>query len=263
VKRSDQESSQRSRGFLYLMTGLAATVLSTAPKLQVCENGVGAINLRYAGNQLSVASSRAMHPFTLALFTQLTTLLVGVEIQVWNTGLWKTKAELFRRLVVTPAFENAVRLSVTCDRFPRTTASKPCGSCTSCLYRRASLHAVGTAGFEELGSREYSFDPLSPNVVWTGHNRVPLFAIEFQVARLRSALGAPDPIRALIPVFPEISLMYQAWEYLQLSNEGLADQIVRLFRAYVQEWQAFSAMIAWPGTSELDFEPAGVAELAS
>ena len=100
VPRSAQESSQRSRAFLYLVAGAVASVLAETYELQVCENGVGSINLPYSRGQLGVDNTRAMHPLTLGRFSRLSSRLMGFGVNIRNIGLWKTKRELCEEFLV-------------------------------------------------------------------------------------------------------------------------------------------------------------------
>ena len=65
------ESSQRSRGLLFLAAGIATAWALRQDQLRVFENGIGAINLPYLRSQFGSQATRAMHPRTLLLAQNL------------------------------------------------------------------------------------------------------------------------------------------------------------------------------------------------
>lgn len=147
-----RESSQRTRGLLFLGAGAAAVVLAGNDRLQIMENGPGAINLaalpyRHRG----YLANQATHPVTLERFGRLVSLVLNREFRVVNEGIWHTKAELVRSLY-KDQFVDAFRHSVSCERFPYTTANVACGKCAGCLNRMIALHA---AGLESLDEKRY------------------------------------------------------------------------------------------------------------
>lgn len=57
-----EESSQRTRGFLFLTLGAVSAIAAGTKELFLYENGIGAINLPYDGTQVGTYNSRATHP---------------------------------------------------------------------------------------------------------------------------------------------------------------------------------------------------------
>lgn len=272
VHRDHQESSQRARGFLYLMTGAVAAALGGASTLQVAENGIGAINLPSAPDQLGTHTTRAMHPVTLARFEQLVTVLVGQPLAVGNAGLWQTKAELCRQVLGSTDddnkhFADAARHTISCDRFPWIGLRQACGSCTSCLFRRLSLLAAGRRDIDANAIRGYTFDPLSATADWSGNDLTPLYMLGVQAAQLRHALQAPEPFNALVATFPSLTRLYHATAHLGLTEGELQERLVRLYQAYIAEWDQFDRWIHWPPAGAIEpipiAEPAALAAIAS
>ena len=60
-----EESSQRTRGFLFLTLGAVSAIAAGSRTLFLYENGIGAINLPYDGTQVGAYNSRATHPGAL------------------------------------------------------------------------------------------------------------------------------------------------------------------------------------------------------
>jgi hypothetical protein len=152
--RSDdpkERHSARTRGFLFLVAGSVASLLSGASALHVFENGVGAINLPYHRGQVGADQSRSVHPETLLAIQRLirTALDDANHFTVVNPFLFLSKAQVCQNLRFHP-LQDLVPHTISCDRFPRH-ASGPnhCGVCTSCVLRRVSLRAAGLVDLDD------------------------------------------------------------------------------------------------------------------
>ena len=71
VGRSSVETSQRSRGLLFLAVGIATAWTLRQDRLRVFENGIGAINLPYPRSQFGSQATKSMHPQTLNSWQKL------------------------------------------------------------------------------------------------------------------------------------------------------------------------------------------------
>lgn len=243
--REHRESSQRSRGFLYLAAGTISTALAGLQTLNVTENGVGALSLPFSAEQVGLDNTRAMHPRTLALFNDLTAQVLDQPVSVINLGLWQTKAQLCAVLDAVPGAGDGIRETISCDRFPYIDPNQPCGRCTSCLSRRMSLAASGRA---PLDAGVYQFDPLDRSRPWpSSADLVPLYAMRNQSDKLRQVLCSVSPSRALSTAFPSLLLALAAAPTLGLSTETMLDRLVDLYRNHVAEWDRFVALVQQPG----------------
>lgn len=248
--RNERESTQRSRGFLYLAVGVVTAVLRGTQRLQVCENGVGAINLPYDSSQTGARNTKAMHPRALDLFAGLATKVLGNSVRIENVGLWSTKAQLCSSFI-TDDFYAAAKNTVTCDRFPWLGPVVACGRCTSCLLRRASLLASGRASIDSGEHRSYEFDPLRAVSRPVGDRDVlPLSAMCFQVEKLRHALGSLSSEEALLREFPEIWDVLVTTPGSPVGHHETMRKLIDLYRSYVAEWDMFTREI--PMLASLD-----------
>lgn len=170
--RNSTESSQRSRGLLFLAAGVATAWAVHQDHLRVFENGIGAVNLPYLRSQQGAEASKAVHPLTLRMVEDLARAVSGGTF-----------------VVDTPAMA---------------------------LMRLQSLTAAGLTGLVPMDIHERR-----------GHDRdFNINAMIWQVTRLRACLDDPEPWRRMVSEFPELT-----------SATGLTQQeVVRLYRAYVEEW---------------------------
>jgi hypothetical protein len=211
------ESSQRSRGLLFLAAGIATAWTLRHDRLQVFENGIGAVNLPYVHSQFGSQAAKAMHPRTLHMAQALASAVSGRPFRIDAPGMTATKAQLIRR--APAAADRALAGTVSCDtgfsaRVPR---HAPCGTCTSCILRRQALHAAGKAHLDA----EAGYRASSPE------KSVQFQVMLWQVSRLRDCLGQPDPWRALVSEYPEL-----------LDTAPLAPaEVIGLYRSYVKEWE--------------------------
>lgn len=217
LRASSVESSQRSRGLLFLAVGIATAWALRQDRLRVFGNGIGAINLPYLRSQSGSQATRSMHPRTLRLAEELAKVISHKPFRVEAPALTVTKAQVVR---AAPAIAGpALALTVSCDTgfSARVRHHAPCGVCTSCLLRRQALQAAGMAELDAAATYRTS----SPG------GSAALQAMLWQVARLRAGLAQPGPWPGLILEFPEV-----------LDTAPLTPtEVISLYRSYVQEWE--------------------------
>lgn len=140
-----QELSQRCRSFLFACLGGAAACMVGAARVDVYENGIGALNLPpMTGMLVGGRATKGAHPDFLHRMSDLVTKVAGRPIEFRLPFREKTKAELVRALREDDLSELA-RDTVSCMHYPRRVAgpAKQCGTCPACLGRRQALSAAG------------------------------------------------------------------------------------------------------------------------
>ncbi|MGC9974616.1 MAG: hypothetical protein ABSC36_04415 [Gaiellaceae bacterium] len=153
------ESSQRTRGFLFLALATAAAVTANVDRVLVFENGYGAHNPRLAEHQFGSQATLATHPHLLGLFERLMAVL-GISVSVELPHRWQTKGQLLRLLPASA--RDLIALTASCDSYPLRIAERThCGRCGSCLLRQQSLIA---AGLEHLDRQDYVRRPLERGI---------------------------------------------------------------------------------------------------
>jgi 7-cyano-7-deazaguanine synthase in queuosine biosynthesis len=218
LREPERENSQRTRGLLFLATGIATAWALGQDRLRVFENGIGAINLPYLRSQEGPQATRSMHPRTLQMAEDLASAVSGQPFQVEAPYLLLTKAEAVRAVPEISA--PVIAATVSCDTAfaNRMPGRAQCGVCTSCLLRRQSLVAGGRADADKLTSYRCS----SPAGAST------LAAMIWQLERLRDCLNTTDQWQSIVSEFPPI-----------MDVESIAPaQLTRLYGAYVREWEA-------------------------
>jgi hypothetical protein len=203
--------------------------------LQLTENGSGAINLPSSHEQLDAWTTRATHPKTLATFADLAGLVLDREIRIENTGLFKTKGQL-AAVLKDSRFEEAARLTVSCERFPYANADTPCGGCMSCLYRQIALHRVGMTHIDsERNARR------NERLTGTSGQRLGIeaSALALQAIRLTTLLSAADPYRELDAEYGRIDEVLQIAPHLEMTGSEVRKSLIGLFREFVAEIDAF------------------------
>lgn len=262
-ERRNRESSQRTRGLLYLAAGVTVADLSGSGVLHLSENGPGALNLACTRDQTGARATRAVHPKTLALFAELATRVLERPISIVNTGVLNTKGEL-ATILHTGDFASAVRETVSCDRFPYLPVNKACGTCSSCLYRRVALNAVGLDHLDAGRYQDRNF--LGDQSCCSELDLIPLHAQRILVERLRPLLASSQPFAALRREFAAIDDAVSVAPSLGMTNALLETAIVRLMHAHVHDNDMFFSRIDRPssGASSIVPEkmPGGVSPLA-
>ncbi len=69
--RNSTETSQRSRGLLFLAAGVATAWAMHQDHLRVFENGIGAVNLPFLRSQQGAQATKSVHPLTLRMVQDL------------------------------------------------------------------------------------------------------------------------------------------------------------------------------------------------
>jgi 7-cyano-7-deazaguanine synthase in queuosine biosynthesis len=234
-----EETSQRTRGFLFLTLGGVSAVAAHASELHLSENGIGAINLPYDGTQIGAYNSRATNPIALLYMERFIRALTGQSVGIKNDFLFSTKAEMCAHEAVKGLGDH-VHLTFSCDGFPVRTKNKAqCGSCTSCLLRRQALECAGLSRFDSDG---YLRDLSSPGYAGTQRHLDSLRAMDWQARKIRLALAQPNPWDALVNEFVELKHLE-----LELARAGkmepseLRSSLLRLYSRYTSEWELFCA----------------------
>jgi 7-cyano-7-deazaguanine synthase in queuosine biosynthesis len=223
---SGQESSQRSRGFVFLSLGAAVANAAGGNELRVHENGPGALNLPLTLAQRGSMNTRAARPETLALMSDLVTRLTGQAFEVRNPAFWATKAEMC--LKASPEIHDLMTHSVTCDgALTRREKTPLCGTCTSCLLRRQALLASDLDHVDGADLARMNGDGLAAR----RENANPMVLAMLQQARqINLAVSADDPWGALLARFPELGAARRS-----LGVEP--SMVVDLLARYAADWK--------------------------
>jgi hypothetical protein len=234
---NDDERTQRSRGFVYAMLGAATAIMAGTNRLQLYENGIGAINLPFTDGQLGTQSTRAAHPVTISMLGELIQLVTGRPFSIQLPSVFVTKGDLCRSIQELGVSDLAAN-TLSCDGFPLRTAGKNhCGRCTSCLLRRSSLRAAGLARYDD--GTGYIADVYSPAAHLPDAYAYAARAMRDQAGRLRRALDSPNPWRSLTQAFPELVEVAEHVVTDHLPLPIVRERLVALYDSYCREWAQF------------------------
>ena len=231
----DRATEYRTRILPCLAAGVVVAAALESSRLQLTENGPGAINLPTSFEQLDSWTTRATHPKTLAAFESLASLALDREVCIDNVGLPHTKGQL-AQVLRDKRFEDAARRTVSCERFPYARSDSPCGRCTSCLYRQAALHRVGMAHIDSIQSDQDSeFECQAVRL----RRSVAATALAEFVAQLNALLWSDDPYRALDAEYLRIDEVRAVATAQGMSDEAVQQMILDLYREFSNEIRSF------------------------
>ena len=142
------DTTLRSRSFIFLAAGFfAAKALGDDVPVCAPENGVIAVNVPLTPSRMGSCSTRTMHPFFL---TNLQAALrpLGMTNPLHTPFALSTKGECLERCADVALLKRLADLSVSCSHPSRRQywnrrASRNCGYCVPCIYRRAALYSIG------------------------------------------------------------------------------------------------------------------------
>ncbi|MEX0735163.1 MAG: 7-cyano-7-deazaguanine synthase [Steroidobacteraceae bacterium] len=140
-----QEQTQRSRAFSFCVAAAIAAKAYDLERIEMFENGVGAINLPLMTGMLgSALSTRGAHPTFLRLMSDLSTQVAGAPIRFELPFQSKTKAEILRDLKGCPGLPEWAQQSRSCVHTAlRQEGKTHCGRCPACIERRQAFLCAG------------------------------------------------------------------------------------------------------------------------
>ena len=158
AEEKNQETSQRSRSFLFAALGAITAIINGQRTIEMFESGVGAINLPLMAGMVGSKATRSSHPEFLRLMSKLASLVADDEVNFTLPFADKTKGEVVKTLA-TDGLCAFAAMTASCIHYPiRHKKYKQCGLCPACIFRRAALQA---AGIEEPVNA-YKYDFLGP-----------------------------------------------------------------------------------------------------
>lgn len=185
AEEKNQETSQRSRSFLFTALGAITAVVHGQRVVEMFESGIGAINLPLMAGMVGWKTTKSSHPEFLRRMSRLVSLVADREVNFVLPFRDSTKGELVKALS-NPELQPLAAMSVSCVHHPiRHKKYKQCGLCPACIFRRAALWVAGIQEPEDA----YGYDFLGPA---EGMDTVPeerlayLKAFLLQVAHLRN-----------------------------------------------------------------------------
>jgi queuosine biosynthesis protein QueC len=248
-------SSQRSRGFVFMLLGAACAYLAGKMTLHIYENGIGAINLPFRASEVGLDHTRSAHPLSLLYMSNLVTELVGARFSVENPFLFSTKAMMCQALIEAGCVDLAFE-TISCDRLHR---EKPlqCGYCSSCLLRRQALAVQGVKDqtcYIATARPAVSQAPLqlplplkrlkniatarldeSQTLLWS--RPAHLLAMLHQVKELHAILSTRSPWASFVHKYPRLAdVVDRIAPYAGIAPEIMRERLICLYQTYVSEW---------------------------
>jgi 7-cyano-7-deazaguanine synthase in queuosine biosynthesis len=233
-----KNSVPRARGIVFLLLGSACAYLMGQKKLNLYENGVGAINLPYSRSEIGLDHSRSVHPLTLQKTSDLLTELFGEKFQISNPFLFLTKAEMCRTLAEDRRMDLPA-LTKSCDS-PHRKKNSQCGYCSSCLLRRQALAATPM----QDGTSYVMF----PEATSPENKRLYFDHMLKQVSTLQDLLNAqPANLQwpSLAQAFPELdNIVDQTATIERLEPTAMRTRLISLYQNYILEWNMVESQIS-------------------
>jgi hypothetical protein len=221
--------SQRARGLVFILLGVACSYLLNQNTLHVYENGVGAFNLPFTKSEVGLDHSRSVHPLSLHYISELVSDILESTFSIYNPFLFSTKSQMCR-LLHQNADTNLIFQTVTCDRPHRKKVSQ-CGYCSSCLLRRQALAAQGIEDrtryvTEELRGKGKGI----PDDIYYR-------AMLFQVEEFRNLLKGSDPWQGMIKNYGYLQeTVDRTCDKEEAAKEVMKKKILSMYESYVHEW---------------------------
>ena len=233
-----KSSSQRSRGFVFLLIGAACAYLEGQHTVYIYENGIGAINLPFRESEVGLDHSRSVHPLSLLHMSNLVSQLLGRPFTFENPFLFWTKAQMCAILAQRNALD-LIFLTITCDRLHREQPMQ-CGCCSSCLLRRQALAVLGIEDQTPYIVTAAHSDDRARGLSHSNHLRAMLS----QVNSLRFRLNAVDPWRSLSKQYVILQeIVDQGARQEGITRAVMVERLLQCYSCYVHEWESVQHII--------------------
>lgn len=227
---NEHEKSLRTRGFLFLSGGILAASLAGRDELQIFENGLGAFNFDFDSSQMMGQATRAVHPFSLALFSRFASALLRRSIVVRNPYQFQTKAQMCAALDYA-GWRELIALTFTCGHEHRIKGRWHCGVCTSCLMRRWSLRV---ANLWREDTPHYVHDFANPDDVPVA-KRLEWMKVQKQNRRFEAALAKSGDAAIWVALEREWNWLRPTLEAQSLAPAEFQRGVLQLLRAHVAD----------------------------
>lgn len=240
---TQREKSQRSRALVFLTFGATVAASLGMQKLEVYENGIGALNLPLNATQLGVDNYRGVHPHTLLLFERLLKVALDVDLQIENPCLFMTKGDMCKSIASIKAGDS-VGDTVTCDSFPLRLPNgvTHCGHCPSCILRRLSLRASGLAPFDNHA--KYQHDIFGEYQRLGQRAKFDICLVRDQAWTFTKIVHDEHPGVAACLQFPDLNMtLTELPTRLGESQSDITEHLVNLLSTYVAECEQYLPVI--------------------
>ena len=157
--RTEKESTQRTRGFLYASMGAATAAGLRLRDVIMSDNGIVSLGLPPNAGVVGSMASRTTHTMFFGAMNRLLSW-VAPGIRVRNT-LWnQTRADALG-LLRTHQCEHLLKLTHSCAAGWALSDDKPhCGRCSQCIDRRVGVVAKGLEAFDSGYAHDVFRDDL-------------------------------------------------------------------------------------------------------
>ncbi|HET7552698.1 MAG TPA: hypothetical protein VFK04_15505 [Gemmatimonadaceae bacterium] len=150
-----KETSQRTRGFLFLTLATVIARELGISQVIVPENGPVSINLRKLQQSYGATLSRTTHPALLAEYQTLVRALGGTDVSFVNPFLFSTKTDVLG-VLDRHGVGDLLQESVSCAHIQGQTNAQPhCGVCSQCIDRRVASIAACMEAYDPSDRYEH------------------------------------------------------------------------------------------------------------
>ncbi|MBP1466279.1 7-cyano-7-deazaguanine synthase [Candidatus Chloroploca sp. M-50] len=223
--------NQRARGFVFMLLGAVCALLADENQLHIYENGVGAINLPFRASEVGLDHTRAVHPISLTLMSEMVSQIISASFSFVNPFIFWTKADMCR-IFHDERYYPLIVQTVSCDRLHREVPSQ-CGVCSSCILRKQSLLAAGVQD-----ETKYLFPSIPEEQGYRPSIGNHLRAMLWQVQVLRQLLSTDKPWDSLASYYPRMmDIIDRITLFEGLTPTWLQGQFAQMYQRYVDEWE--------------------------
>ena len=146
-KRLTNETSQRSRSFLFASLGTVIAHMFGLDRVNFYENGIVSCNLPFDTQTHQARRTRSTHPRFLCNFSSLISELLERDFHLGNPYFGMTKTDVVERLKALH-HEPHIKLTRSCAGSIFEYPCNHCGTCSQCIDRRFATLAAKCENYD-------------------------------------------------------------------------------------------------------------------
>lgn len=235
-RKSNRESSARSRGFKFTLITAIAAHLSGAKEIIIPESGQGIIGPAIITVGHAYPDYRN-HPLFTRKMAAFINSLFGTQIQFVFPRIWKTKGETLREFVSLCEGSDweATRSCWMGNNWSSVNGKlRHCGICAACMLRRVSVHAAGLVEKQDVYVTSDMTAASLDEAVDKSFTKMSNVFREY-------AIGGILHMDHLADVYESDIKRHAALiaPPLNLSREVAEEQLRELLQTHSQEWRSY------------------------
>lgn len=136
------ESSTRTRSFLYISLAVGLASIYKVRKVLIPENGFVSLNIPLTESRLGSGSTKSTHPYFIKAYKEIL-ISFGIDVEIELPYLFKTKGQMIDECKDQLFLSQTIEDTISCANAnsQRVKGISHCGVCWPCIVRRSAINS--------------------------------------------------------------------------------------------------------------------------